>query len=184
MVLQNCLIFTEMYLVPLLGTTNANLDYLLRNFCLFTLWAFLKDKSVNSVQNTHSRPVNLHPLFLKIGHPPCFLKIGHPAFCKKQGHFLFIKRRDQAASSLFEWQWPCFFALCFFQKTGCPIFKNIGCRLTGQIFFILSAWLCIISGVSKLASPLPSIFDSLGGVHYNFVLKLHKVGHFFDAIVQ
>ena len=43
-----------MYLVPLLGTTNANLDYLLRNFCLFTLWAFLKDKSVNSVQNTHS----------------------------------------------------------------------------------------------------------------------------------
>ena len=27
----------------------------------------------------------------------------------------------------------CFFAICFFQKAGCPIFKNSGCRLTGQV---------------------------------------------------
>ena len=78
------------------------------------------------------RPVNLHPLFLKIGHP-AFWRMGHPAFCKKQaekkqGISLFKKRRDQAASSLFELQWPWFFALCFFQNAGCPIFKQQGAR--------------------------------------------------------
>ena len=52
LVLQNYQNFTEMYLVHLLGTTNTNLVYLLRIFCLFNFWAFLKDKSYNSVQNT------------------------------------------------------------------------------------------------------------------------------------
>ena len=75
---------------------------------------------------------------------PCFLKNGAPCFLqkagwKKQGHSLFKKRRDQAASSLFELQWPWFFALCFFQKAGCPIFKNSGCRLTGRICRWLSS---------------------------------------------
>ena len=26
-----------------------------------------------------------------------------------------------------------FFSACFFQKAGCPIFKNSGCRLTGRL---------------------------------------------------
>ena len=59
MVLQNYQKFTEVYLVHLLGTTNMNVEYLLTIFCLFTIWAFLKDKSFNSVQNT---PLNFLPI--------------------------------------------------------------------------------------------------------------------------
>ena len=82
-------------------------------------------------------PSQSAPTILK-NRAPCFLKNGAPCFLqkagwKKQGHSLFKKRRDQAASSLFELQWPWFFALCFFQKAGCPIFKNSGCRLTGRV---------------------------------------------------
>ena len=76
-------------------------------------------------------PSQSAPTILK-NQAPCFLK---KAGWKKQGHSLFKKRRDQAASSLFELQWPWFFALCFFQKAGCPIFKNSGCRLTGRLCF-------------------------------------------------
>ena len=98
-------------------------------------------------------PSQSAPTILK-NRAPCFLKNGAPCFLqkagwKKQGHSLFKKRRDQAASSLFELQWPWFFALCFFQKAGCPIFKNSGCRLTGRLlhfalafynFFIFCIW--------------------------------------------
>ena len=77
-------------------------------------------------------PSQSAPTILK-NRAPCFLKNGAPCFLqkagwKKQGHSLFKKRRDQAASSLFELQWPWFFALCFFQKAGCPIFKKQGAR--------------------------------------------------------
>ena len=73
-------------------------------------------------------PSQSAPTILK-NRAPCFLKNGAPCFLqkagwKKQGHSLFKKRRDQAASSLFELQWPWFFALCFFQKAGCLIFKH------------------------------------------------------------
>ena len=82
-------------------------------------------------------PSQSAPTILK-NRAPCFLRNGAPCFLqkagwKKQGHSLFKKRRDQAASSLFELQWPWIFALCFFQKAGCPILKNSMCRLTGQM---------------------------------------------------
>ena len=69
-------------------------------------------------------PSQSAPTILK-NRAPCFLQ---RAGWKKQGHSSFKKRRDQAASSLFELQWPWFFALCFFQKAGCPIFKKQGVR--------------------------------------------------------
>ena len=36
--------------------------------------------------------------------------------CEKTGSFLFKKRRGQAASSLFEQQWPCFLLPAFFRS--------------------------------------------------------------------
>ena len=119
-------------------------------------------------------PSQSAPTILK-NRAPCFLKNGAPCFLqkagwKKQGHSLFKKRRDQAASSLFELQWPWFFALCFFQKAGCPIFKKQGARFLrivgadwlgdcnsqtsllnltfqSQITFGKSSWLVVISSL-------------------------------------
>ena len=76
-----------------------------------------------------NRPVNLHPLFLKMG---------HPAFWKKQAEnnrdILYSKREETRLPLLFlNYNDLGFFALCFFQKAGCPIFKNRGCRLTGRL---------------------------------------------------
>ena len=87
------------------------------------------EKTHNKVSHTPSQSA---PTTLKNG-APCFWNNGAPCFLqkagwKKQGHSLFKKRRDQAASSHFELQWPWFFALCFFQKAGCPIFKKQGAR--------------------------------------------------------
>ena len=118
-------------------------------------------------------PCQSAPTILK-NRAPCFLKNGAPCFLKKagwkkQGHSLFKKRRDQAASSLFELQWPWFFALCFFsksrvpdfQKAGCPIFKNSGCRLTGRqcqnalwsrFFFEIRGWRPRVSEIFTITS--------------------------------
>ena len=86
---------------------------------------------------------------------PCFLKIGHPAFWKKQsaknqGHCN-SKREEAAWSLLFlNKECPCFFQPAFFQKAGCPIFKNSGCRLTGRVN---NSILCseIIGSVSRVS---------------------------------
>ena len=90
------------------------------------------------------RPVNLHPLFLKIGHP-AFWKMGHPAFCKKQAEknrvILYSKREETRLPLLFlNYNDLGFLHSVFsksrvpdFQKAGWPIFKNSGCRLTGRI---------------------------------------------------
>ena len=107
--------------------------------------------SLNGENITHlkdHRPVNLHPLFLKIGHP-AFWKMGHPAFCKKQAEknrvILYSKREETRLPLLF----LNYNDLCFFQKAGCPIFKNSGCRLTGRFCFLLGE-----SCGSKMASAL------------------------------
>ena len=63
---------------------------------------------------------------------PLFLKIGHPAFWKL-GHYLFNKKRDQAASFFWITLTLFFFSLWYFQKAGCPICKNSGCRLTSVL---------------------------------------------------
>ena len=113
-----------------------------------------------SVTQRHS-PSQSAPTILK-NRAPCFLKNGAPCFLqkagwKKQGHSLFKKRRDQAASSLFELQWPWIFALCFFQKAGCPIFKNSGCRLTGRVGNSL-VWMGSVQMALELAALVGMVF--------------------------
>jgi hypothetical protein len=48
-----------------------------------TVWWFNVYLDKLGIIQWDNRPVNLHPLFLKMGHP-AFWKIGHPAFWKKQ----------------------------------------------------------------------------------------------------
>ena len=93
-------------------------------YVLSTPYCFGKSVTRTEYYRTTHSPSQSAPTILKNG-APCFLQ---KAGWKKQGHSLFKKKRDQAASSLFELQWPWFFALCFFQKAGCPIFKNQGAR--------------------------------------------------------
>ena len=93
----------------------------------------------------HSRPVNLHPLFLKIGHP-AFWKLGTLLFEKNrvQKTKVIVIQKEKRQPGLFSF-WikndPVFFSLLFeksrvphFQKAGCPIFKNSGCRLAGRMY--------------------------------------------------
>ena len=90
-------------------------------------------------------PSQSAPTILK-NRAPCFLKIGAPCFFqkavwKKQGHSLFKKRRGSLVSSPSEERMTLFFSTCFLQKSGCPIFKNSGCRLTGRV---LKWWFIVI----------------------------------------
>ena len=72
----------------------------------------------------HRRPVNLHPLFLKIGHPAFWKKQS----AKNQGHCN-SKREEAAWSLLFlNKEWPCFFQPAFCKKQGAPFFKKQGAR--------------------------------------------------------
>ena len=109
-------------------------------------WSIL----VRNLTHVHSRPVNLHPLFLKIEHP-AFWKMGHPAFCKKQAEknrvILYSKREETRLLLLFlnyndlGFLHSVFFSksrVSDFQKAGCPIFKNSGCRLTGRLCSLYS----------------------------------------------
>ena len=59
--------------------------------------------------------------------------MGHPAFCKKQAEknrvILYSKREETRLPLLFlNYNDLGFFALCFFQKAGRPIFKKQGAR--------------------------------------------------------
>ena len=122
---------------------------------LLTIWL---------VQNQANRPVNLHPLFLKIGHP-AFWKSGTLLFAKsrlkKTGSFFIQKEKRPGCLFSFWITMTLVFCTLFFsksrvpnfQKAGCPIFKNSGCRLTGQKIFwyfypstisrVFSWWICI-----------------------------------------
>ena len=71
---------------------------------------------------------NRAPWFLK-NRVPCFLQ---KAGWKKQGHSLFKKRRDQAASSLFELQWPWFLHSVFFKKQGAWFLRIVGADWLGD----------------------------------------------------
>ena len=75
-----------------------------------------------------------------------FLKIEHPALCKKQaektGSFSIIQKEKRPGFLFSFWITMTLFfcTLLFsksrvpnFQKAGCPIFKNSGCRLTGRV---------------------------------------------------
>ena len=69
-------------------------------------------------------PVNLHPLFLKIGHPAFWKKQS----AKNQGH-CYVKREEAAWSLFFlNKEWPCFFQPDFCKKQGAQIFKKQGAR--------------------------------------------------------
>ena len=120
---------------------------------------FLLLKIITDSQNMlglyeeHSRPVNLHPLFLKIG---------HPAFCKKQAEknrvILYSKREETRLPLLFfNYNDLGFLHSVFFSKNrvGCPIFKNSGCRLTGRLCTaILPIKECYCSSGSTLVFPV------------------------------
>ena len=81
-------------------------------------------------------PVNLHPLFLKIGHPTFW----------KSGTLLFEKNRVQKAKVIVRaWflfflnkEWPCFFQPAFRKKQGTPFFKKQG---AGFLRIVGADWL-------------------------------------------
>ena len=92
----------------------------------------------------YMRPVNLHPLFLKIGHH-AFWKSGTLFFEKNrvQKTKVIVIQKENRQPGLFSF-WienDLFFSASFlqkagcpiFQKAGCPIFKNSGCKLTGRV---------------------------------------------------
>ena len=91
------------------------------------IWNVCACFSVEKKENTYS-PVNLHPLFLKIGHP-AFLKSG--AFWKKQsainqGHCN-LKREEAAWSLLFlNKEWP------FCKKEGAQFLRIVGADWLGN----------------------------------------------------
>ena len=100
-----------------------------------TTWvSFSENKSVDLIVFTyntasrHTRPVNLHPLFLKIGHP-AFWKFGHPAFCKKQAEknrvILYSKREETRLPLLFLNNNDLgFLHSVFFKKQGAQFSKS------------------------------------------------------------
>ena len=106
-----------------------------------------------SLIKTVSRPVNLHPLFLKIGHPAFWKKQS----AKNQGHCN-SKREEAAWSLLFlNKEWPCFFQPAFYKKQGAPFFKKqgaqflrivgadwLGTGLSGSSFCWLETFYCRI----------------------------------------
>ena len=76
------------------------------------------------------RPVNLHPLFLKIGHP-AFWKMGLPAFCKKQAEkfrvILYSKREENRLPPLFlNYNDLGFLHSVFFKKQGARFLRLVG----------------------------------------------------------
>ena len=84
----------------------------------------IKEKNVrfpSKISFFPSRPVNLHPLFLKIG---------HPAFCKKQAEknrvILYSKREETRLPLLFLKNDLGFLHSVFFKKQGARFLRIVG----------------------------------------------------------
>ena len=78
--------------------------------------------------NTHS-PSQSAPTILK-NRAPCFLK---KTDCKKTKVIVIQKEKRQPGLFSFWIKNDPVFLAYFLQKAGCPILKNSGCRLTGQM---------------------------------------------------
>ena len=106
-----------LYEVIILGNKNEKWDDSKINYKLFTPTKVI-------------RPVNLHPLFLKIGHP-AFWKLGTLFFEKsrvQKNMVIFIQKEKRQPALFSLWIKTMFFSACFLQKAGCPIFKKQGAR--------------------------------------------------------
>ena len=113
------------------------LDYLLYSISLNNVLGHSPSQSAPTILNYRA---------------PCFLKIGHPAFWKKQaektGSFFIQKEKRPGCLFSFWITMTLVFCTLFFsksrvpdfQKAGCPIFKNSGCRLTGRVWLFDDGW--------------------------------------------
>ena len=95
------------------------------------------------------RPVNLHPLFLKIGHPD-FWKMGHPAFFKKQAEknrvILYSKREETRLPLFFlNYNELGFLHSVFFEKQGAQFLRIVGADwlvdcVMGKTCDVINGW--------------------------------------------